>query len=366
MTKCVQNKWRADAYDRWARWMYLKYCLKSSEDSTVSAWLHKWRANKWELRGIRIKVGKLAIKKCTATMQRILHIWVQFVRFSTQRKSVVRRSQAKRGRKCVLRLISRWRQYIATRSNNQKINVWQSKQKESNLLMSSWAFWVFVTSTHSKAVSQISKALQISARTLFRNTIYLWYNYTKSKKRCNCIAVLVVLRGIKRQTSEGWQRWLAVLLSKKHLNRVEDKIRAADRRRTLLLPFGLEAWKGIAEAARYVAQSCRKIELKQVRGLVRSLVRFWQRWADSRRAGRKIAWLLRSWAVTLQRRRKERSKLLGAMNTSLKSVAPIAVPARDPQPRQRKATTPRFSIADYGPEDARSVPVSPARSFAAF
>jgi hypothetical protein len=369
------GKVTSDAFDCWARWMYLRYCLQACARTASSTWLHRWHAHKTACRRARVVVGRLLVKRSASALRRGVLSWSTFARASAKRKLALRRMREKRARQGVLWLVDRWRQYMATRNNGKKINIWQAKQKESNLIMSAWAFWVFVTSTHSKAVSQISKALHLSARSLFRNTMWVWYSYTKSKKRCHCIAVLVVLRCIKRQTSQGWHGWMAALLRRKHLKRVEDKIRAWDRVRKLAAPYGVRTWKELADAARRIVQTGRDIALRRVRSFVRSLVRLWQRWVGSRRASRKVAWLLRSWAVTLQRRRKERSKLVGAMNTSLKALAtpPVRGDAHgrqrsppDSYMRQRTAVTPRYNVGDYSPDDTRSLAVSPPRPFAAF
>jgi hypothetical protein len=298
----------------------------------------------------------MKLRKIVSLLRCHFRLWESYTKSKSRHKFCALRLAMKRDRKSLITGLHQWRHHISFCINNKKINIWQSKQKESNLLTNAWTYWVFVKSSRDKSVMKISKALQTSVRALHRHTLSIWYAYTKSKKRCNCIAVLVVLRCIKRQTSDAWQRWNSEQLRKKHMIRAETKIIGWCRHRLLL--HCSAAWKEIVDFSRFINRSGRESELKRITVYVRSLMRFWQRWSDSRRAGRKVAWLLRSWAGTLQRRRRERSRILGVVSSSLRP-APATNVNMNARLRRSNPATP--TLNDFSHDDSRSVQLSPPR-----
>ena len=349
----LNNRTISSSFRQWTYWVDLKISLKQCIVRWTRKWIFYWFSRISELISYRRRVVKVNLRKIISLLRYHFHLWELYSKSRSKNKFCVSRLAKKRDRKVLIRDLHRWRHHISLCVNNKKINIWQEKQKESNLLTTAWTYWVFVKSSRDKSVLKISKALQTSIRALHRHTISIWYAYTKAKKRCNCIAVLVVLRCIKRQTSDAWQRWMSEQMRKKFMIRAETKITCWCRHR--LLSRCSAAWKEVVDFSRFINRSGRESELKRITVYVRSLMRFWQRWSDSRRAGRKVAWLLRSWAVTLQRRRRERSRILGVVSSSLR---PTAATAQNTNTRRRPiSATP--TLYDFSYDDSRSVELSP-------
>ena len=348
----ASNQTISSTFGQWSHRVDMNNSLKQCILRWTRKWIYTWFTRISELISYRKRIVKANLRKILLLLRSQFHLWESYSKSKTKRKRFVFRMVKKKDRKVMIAAWHKWRHHITFSSNTEKINVWQTKQKESSLLTNVWTHWEFLRSTRGKAVAKISKALQTSVRALHRRTISIWYVYTKSKKRCNCIAVLVVLRCIKRQTSDAWQRWISEQQRKHHMIRAETKIIGWCRYSRLSHSFA--AWKEIVNFLRFIDRSGRACELKRITGYVRSLVRFWQRWSDSRRAGRKVAWLLRSWVVTLQRRRQERSRILGVVSSSLRP-APATPVNSNSRLRRSNPSTP---LNDFLHDDSRNVQLS--------
>jgi hypothetical protein len=352
----VGNQSISSTLGQWAYWIDVKNSLKKCVVRWKRKWFYNWFTRISEFISNRRRIGKVRLSKSISLLRCHFQQWILYSKSKSKHKRFVCRLAKKKDRKILIADLHKWRQHISFCINTKKINVWQTKQKESNLLTNAWTYWVFLKSTRDKSVVKISKALQTSVRALHRRTISIWYVYAKSKKRCNCIAVLVVLRCIKRQTSDAWQRWISEQQRKRHMIRAETKIIGWCRYSRLSHSFA--AWKEIVDFLRLVNRSGRESELKRITNYVRSLTRFWQRWSDSQRVGRKVAWLLRSWAVTLQRRRLERSRILGVVSSSLRPTPATPVTTSSRMRRSNPATP---MLSDTLHDDSRSVQPSPLR-----
>ena len=351
----VINQRISSSFGQWIHWVDVENSLKECVLRWTRKWIYSWFTKISEMISHRRRILKVNLRKILSLLRRHFQQWESYSKSNSKHKLFVRRLAKKKDRKILIAELHKWRHHISFCINSQKINVWQTKQKESSLLSNAWTYWAFLKSSRDKSVIKISKALQTSVRALHRRTISMWYVYAKSKKRCNCIAVLVVLRCIKRQTSDAWQRWMSEQQRKKHMIRAETKIIGWCRYSHLSHNFC--AWKETVDFSRLIMRSGRESELKRITVYVRSLMRFWQRWSDARRAGRKVAWLLRSWAVTLQRRRRERSKILGVVSSSLR---PTPATPLSTSTRLRRSNPATPTSHDFFHEDPRSAqPPSP-------